>query len=231
MSLVEICGHATYLLLAMSYLVRDIVWLRAISIPASVCSILFNYFAPAEPLWLIINWNLFFLFVNSVQITWTRLEGRSARLSTEMTKFAALVSPRLTMAQATKLFKQSQRREIDGPTILIEEGTLAGELILILEGTVEISKDAESIGECGPGTFLGEISFLTSEPHSATVSVAANETVVFLHWDQMRLTTFAKSRPEFHIALQSCLAANLSRKFVEREIPIREATLSEPMIR
>lgn len=217
MSLVEFCGHATYLLLAVSYVVRDIVWLRIVSIPASVCSILFNYFAPAEPLWLIINWNLIFLLVNVSQLALSRWEGREDRLSAKQLEFARFVSPRLTVAQSVKLLKQAQQRTITGPSVLIEEGTCASQLVLVVDGSVEVSKDGDQIGSCSCGAFLGEISFLTGEPHTASVTVPPGETTVVLSWDQKRLTDLIKSRPQFHLALQRCLAANLSRKFTVRE--------------
>lgn len=217
MSNIEFYGHATYVLLAISYMVRDIFWLRLISIPASICSILFNYFAPAEPLWLIINWNLVFLALNAVQLWLIYRDGRSLKISHELAEFASLVSPRLSTSQALWLFRKGDLEDITGPATLLEEGELAEDLILILKGQVRISRNGMPLGACESGTILGEISFLTDEPHSASVSVVEGETTTILRWNQSRLKSFAKSRPGFHVALQQYLAANLSRRFTQRD--------------
>lgn len=217
MSTIEFCGHATYLLLAISYMVRDIFWLRMISIPASICSILFNYFAPTEPLWLIINWNLLFLTLNAVQLWLIYRDERKLKISGELAKFANLASPRLSTSQAVWLFQKGDREDITGPMTLLEEGKVAEDLILVLKGHLQISRNKSALGECGSGTILGEISFLTDEPHSATVSVDEGEEATILRWNQSRLKSFAKSRPSFHVALQKYLAANLSRRFTQRD--------------
>jgi len=49
-------------------LVKDILWLRLLTVLACIAGIIFNYFVPATPLWVIIYWNLLFLAINIVQI-------------------------------------------------------------------------------------------------------------------------------------------------------------------
>lgn len=61
-------GHLAFVLIAFSFLVKDILWLRCISIIASIAGIVYNYVAPSTPLWLVINWNLVFIAINTVQI-------------------------------------------------------------------------------------------------------------------------------------------------------------------
>ena len=64
----ELAGHASFALIALSFLVKDILWLRVLSVAASVAGIAYNYFGPATPLWLVIYWNIFFLVINLTQI-------------------------------------------------------------------------------------------------------------------------------------------------------------------
>ena len=80
---IHIAGHATYLLIALSYLVRDIVWLRCFAIVASCTSIAFNYFAPDEPLWLVIGWNFVFLVINIFRIVRMLTERQGLQFSAE----------------------------------------------------------------------------------------------------------------------------------------------------
>ena len=57
-------GHLANFAFAAAYLVRDARMLRALSIVGcSLCAV-FNYAAPATPLWTAIGWNVFFAVVN-----------------------------------------------------------------------------------------------------------------------------------------------------------------------
>lgn len=53
-------ANALYLL---SYFVRDILWLRVLTVIAASCLILYFYFRP-EPLMAVVYWNLFFIALN-----------------------------------------------------------------------------------------------------------------------------------------------------------------------
>ena len=58
MDIATFVGHLAFGLIAFSYLVKDIMYLRMLSIVASLFGMFFNYTVPAEPLWLPIGWNL-----------------------------------------------------------------------------------------------------------------------------------------------------------------------------
>ena len=64
MNIATISGHLAFGLIAFSFLVKDILYLRVVSILASLFSVFYNYTIPEEPLWLAINWNFIFIAVN-----------------------------------------------------------------------------------------------------------------------------------------------------------------------
>jgi hypothetical protein len=64
MNLASIAGHLAFGLIAFSFLVKDILYLRIISILASLFSVFYNYTIPSDPMWLAINWNFVFIAVN-----------------------------------------------------------------------------------------------------------------------------------------------------------------------
>ena len=68
MGFFELFGHMTYVLIASSSLVRDMLLLRILLIVASCSSMVFNYFVPATPLWLVIQWNVVFVTIHVVRI-------------------------------------------------------------------------------------------------------------------------------------------------------------------
>ena len=54
----------------------------------------------------------------------------------------------------------------------MEEGQATPQLVFIARGAASVEKGGTIVGVCGPGDFLGEMSFLTGKPASATVRVA-----------------------------------------------------------
>jgi CRP/FNR family cyclic AMP-dependent transcriptional regulator len=53
--------------------------------------------------------------------------------------------------------------------VMIEEGAIPYELLVIEEGTAEITRDGRSVGTIGPGEVVGEIGLLRQQRRTATV--------------------------------------------------------------
>src|SRR5712671_4448899 len=64
----HLAGHLASILTMAAYLLKDILWLRALTILSCFAGIAFNYFVPATPLWTIIYWNVLFAIINVVQV-------------------------------------------------------------------------------------------------------------------------------------------------------------------
>jgi len=71
--------YAANLLYLFSYLVRDILYLRLLTVVAACCLVTYFY-NQAEPLMTVIYWNLFFVTLNVLQLTrilWQRYRVRA----------------------------------------------------------------------------------------------------------------------------------------------------------
>ena len=80
MDIATFVGHLAFGLIAFSYLVKDIMYLRILSIVASLFGMFFNYTVPAEPLWLPIGWNAIFIFTNIYHISVLLYEKRPVHM-------------------------------------------------------------------------------------------------------------------------------------------------------
>ena len=80
MNIATLAGHLAFGLIAFSFLVKDIFWLRILSIAASLFSVFYNYVIPAEPMWLAINWNFVFIAVNIYHIGVILYEKREVKM-------------------------------------------------------------------------------------------------------------------------------------------------------
>ncbi len=71
--------YAANILYLLSYLVRDILYLRLLTVVAACCLVTYFY-NQAEPLMTVIYWNLFFVTLNVLQLTrilWERYRIRA----------------------------------------------------------------------------------------------------------------------------------------------------------
>lgn len=56
---------------------------------------------------------------------------------------------------------------------LTREGQPGREFFVLVEGTVQVTRGAETVGELGAGDWLGEIALLTKAPRTATVKATS----------------------------------------------------------
>jgi len=64
----ELLIYTANVLYLISYLVRDILHLRMLTIVAACCLVIYFYCQP-EPMMTVVGWNLFFIALNVVQLT------------------------------------------------------------------------------------------------------------------------------------------------------------------
>jgi CRP-like cAMP-binding protein len=73
--------------------------------------------------------------------------------------------------------------EIDEPAghRLVDQGNFAHEFFVLLDGTVEVTKDGEHVTDLGPGDFFGEIALVGHERRTATVRATTPVRAVVMH--------------------------------------------------
>jgi CRP-like cAMP-binding protein len=82
-----------------------------------------------------------------------------------------------------------------GETVLFDDGeitvqgTRQDDLLIVLEGVVEVRRDGEVITHLGPGDFLGEMSFVTGD--RATAGSRAIGLVRARSWEHARVEALA----------------------------------------
>ncbi len=105
------------------------------------------------------------------------------RLLNNLLATAPLFRP-LDRTQRFDLIRRFKAHDVAPGVVIIEEGALGRGLFVLLAGQVDVSKrDGDSkvlLATLGPGEVFGEISLVNDEPASATVTAAAQSTVLFL---------------------------------------------------
>lgn len=213
--LIEIIGHTTYVLLAISYLVRDIVWLRIIAIPASLCSMIFCYWGVDEPIWLIIGWNCVFLIVNGYQLGAIRYSIHQSHKSPKFAQLWKQVRQDMQLSDAVKLFRCSTQADTSESPRLLDQGIEGDKFYFLVSGVVDVTLGNGVEMACSDSCFLGEIGFLTNQP--STASIDATPSADLLEWDVRKLKSLLRRSPTLHESLSRHLARILRNRLLDRE--------------
>ncbi len=207
-----IAGHLTYLLISLSYLLHDIVWLRVVAMAASMFAIFYNYCAVAEPLWIPIGWNFVFLAINGCHLLQLRHARFPQGLLPEEIDLSRSFLVGATPAQLTELFAIGCWRDLVAGDVLAKEGSCPGQVAVLYDGEVQVLLDGRARGRIREWTFIGEISFLTGESASATV-VATKSTRVLV-WSTELLQQLLDKDQDLDRVFQNWLALDLTRKLI-----------------
>lgn len=201
--------HAGNLLYLAAYSVRDIMWLRILTVVATLC--LMPYYCIREaPLYAPILWCSLFTMVNLVQIAVLFLERRPVFLGEEELRLYRTVFSALSPREFTKLLESAQwSRAQPGDELLIQDKPTPA-LMLVATGSAAVEIDGRRVAEIVPGQFIGEMGFLTRQPASARVT--AVEPIEYLAWQTKQLHTKLESSPHLHLKFQSILGGDLADK-------------------
>jgi CRP/FNR family cyclic AMP-dependent transcriptional regulator len=72
--------------------------------------------------------------------------------------------------QLIEIGKVADELNIKAGTVLMREGQIGRELFLIIDGTADVSRNAEVVATIGPGDFVGELAVIAHSARNATVT-------------------------------------------------------------
>ena len=213
MNIATVAGHLAFGLIAFSFLVKDILWLRVISTIASLFSVFYNYVIPPEPMWIPIGWNFVFVGVNLYHIAIIIYEKRPIKMAPKDKELYETLFKEMTPVEYLKISKVAQWKQFLSGEKLIRQGARVPELILIYNGTVDVVVGNEKVAELKDGQFVGEMSFLTEKPATATCIIKHDTEC--LVWKQEEFKDLLKRNPSLYFTIQSLLSAQVSSNLVK----------------
>ena len=212
MNIGDLTGHLAFGLIALSFLVKDIFWLRLMSITASCFSIFYNYFIPAEPMIIAIFWNGVFIAVNLYHIGIILYEKRQVKMDDKNEELYSTLFKDMTPVEYLKISRAAQWETLKPNMRIITQGMPVPDLYLIYNGTVDVLVDNKRITDLRDGEFVGEMSFLTEKTATATCKVKYETQC--LVWKQREFKELLKRNPSLYFTIQSVLSAQVSDKLV-----------------
>jgi hypothetical protein len=168
-------GHAAYVLLVGSMLMRTLLWLRILVIASAILGISYSAFILNDPVSTF--WESCLVLVNITQLLITHWRSLRARFSEAEAAFVALHLPGLSRGDARALIDRGRWEEVGQGDALAVEGRPVDHLSYIAEGSVEVLVEGRRVAVCGPGDFIGEMTALTGLPATATVIATGPVTI------------------------------------------------------
>ena len=207
MNVAVIAGHLAFGLIAFSFLVKDILWLRIVSIVASLFSVFYNWVIPVEPMWIPIGWNFVFVALNLYHIAIIVYEKRPVHMSPKHKELYETMFKDLTPVEFLKITKLADWEHFKSGEVIIQERHAVETLNLIYNGTVNVKVGGKKVAELKDGQFVGEMSFLTEKPATATCVVKHDAEL--LVWRQREFKELLKRNPSLYYSIQSLLSTQL----------------------
>lgn len=163
----------SYGLLTLSYAMRDIVWLRVITMGGCfVDLVVYSFIRPGQPMWVQLGFNVLILAVNAWQL-WVLYRERSiADLPDDAAALYRSAFAFLSPVEFRRVYALGRRRELADGEALLEAGQPAGGVAVVTRGRLDVALHGHPIAQVEAGAFAGEVSFLTDRPASADARAA-----------------------------------------------------------
>lgn len=132
----------------------------------------------------------------------------------------------LSEEQTARLLGEFRTDAVEAGAEIFAQGDPPERMLLIVTGSATVSIDGDVVGSVGPGESLGEVSFLSDLPHSATAVAGTELEVGILTRD--RIDALVRRRPDIGAAVYRNLARGLGDKLrrADREVATKRSKSS-----
>jgi hypothetical protein len=212
----DAAGHISYLIIAISYWLTNIYWLRVTAVIGLCFEIAYFVLVSGGALYTGIGWDLVFIAINAFHLLRLTRERLRVRLATDDGDLLRTLFDGLDDAQIGMLLNSSSWHKVPVGENLTTEGAPVPALMLIAAGQVSVAVGDTIIAQMGPGSFIGEMAFLTNGTASATVTATHPTRVMKI--EQTRIKTLLVIDSQIAAVLHRLLGADLAQKLRARNV-------------
>ncbi|HAC91688.1 MAG TPA: hypothetical protein DCF63_13830 [Planctomycetaceae bacterium] len=205
--------HVANILYLWSYSVRDILWLRVITVIAMLLLggyyFATNQFAP-------VCWQTAFLVINIFHIGLLIYERRPIQLTDQERKLHEQCLKTLNLRQVRRLVRHWEWQNGEAGAVLLAEGVPNDGLRILVSGEANVTVGGRQIARLHSCQFFGEMSFLTR--NVTTAAVIATAPVRYAVIRDTLLQELSRRDPDFATALQAAIGTDLVHKLLKERI-------------
>jgi len=231
-------GHASFVLVAVSYAVDDYLMLRVIAVAGSTSMLFFTYFHPhGRVLWLPFQWNMLFIALNCYRIGKALVaEHNASQLSEEMIRLQKEFLPAVRLVDFDKLVGSGEVVEYRVGDEIVGQGESSPYVYMVIEGKLVSYRDHICTYKIERGDFLMEngihvgLGLVGHVDSSAKVLAAGNQgdVVRVFRWDRTKLNRLLRHTPSLDASLQSVISLDIVRKLKKQRTMLTKKDVENP---
>ncbi|MGB5252062.1 MAG: cyclic nucleotide-binding domain-containing protein [Sedimenticolaceae bacterium] len=188
----------------------NITWLRIWVILSSTCYATYYYVFPVEPLWLDVITEAGLVLLNVVMLGWIALSALTARFDDTAQFLYDSEFSALSRHDFRTLLDKGEWCNIGTGHVFTSRGEPVEYLYYLLKGEVVAAMSEANVLKRCEGSVIGEISFRTGAPASATVT--ASTPCLVVRWRQRELRELCKRNTDICRAINDLIASQMARK-------------------
>jgi Cyclic nucleotide-binding domain len=181
----DVPGHVSYVLIAVSYYLTNMYWLRVTAVVGLSLEIVYFQLSGGA-LHTGIAWDVVFIAINAYQIYWLVAEHRSLKTMEDAHLLRQGVFAGFSHSQLARLVKAGTWRSLEAGTTITNQGQPVSELVLICNGQAAVEAQGHVVAHLRGGAFVGEMAFVSGKPASATVTVEHPSRAFVFNMDKLR---------------------------------------------
>jgi CRP-like cAMP-binding protein len=217
-TLAELCGHGSFILVAFSYAVNDFLMLRIIAVAGSTVMLFFTYWHPhGRVLWLPFKWNLLFIAINSYRIGKVYQDRYLAeQLSPEMLELRKTHFFLMDPVDFAKLVRLGTIQEYAEGEILVDQDEACHKIRMVLDGTCNVLRDGQITYQLYEANFISEsglhVGLMLHGNIQACCRIIAESPVRVMSWDRTALVDLMQRDESLRRSLKAVLSWDIVRK-------------------
>ena len=153
---------------------------------------------------------IFWIALSAIGIARIYWLSAMIKFTSEERAFLDSKFPTLSKPQARKFLDSGFWVDAPADIRLVTEDHPVTELIYLANGSAVASLDGEKVGACAPGSLIGEVTCITGDPASATVTT--NEVSRYFSIGTGRVRQLYNQSAEFRSAIDNAFADDIGRK-------------------
>lgn len=211
----KLVGHVSYALVALAFLVRDILMLRLVAIAASLCNIAFSLFARDDPNLIAAGWQALFVVINTGWSIRLIRERRGVAFTEEEKELYQTIFRAFSPVEFMKLMRLAKWHEADVGHRFATKGEAIDNLLLLYNGEAEVELTRGERPKLKDGAFIGEMSFIRGG--GATATVSATRPTRYIAWSKEDLRALLNRNPAMRTTMQTVFSEDLTNKLIGGE--------------
>ena len=208
-SLADLTGTLSYAVIALSYLMTRIFWLRVAAVIGLFLEIAYFRLSGGD-LKIGIGWALIFISINLYQLIWLIRERAKLRLPEKEAPLLREALAGLDDAQIARLLTAADWKDAAPGDLLTKQDAAVDSLYFLCSGRASVVVNGSFVTYLEKGAFVGEIAYLTN--NLATATVVIDEPSRILAFSKLRMAKVTAADEQISGIIYQLLGRDLAMK-------------------